>query len=92
MSLGGEAGFPSVDDPPVSSQGGPKEPTTRACSAQCTVDHEAPQTNQDFFHASCCARIWHFSSIQYFNPNRCIMCRHIITTLKHMLSRGHALT
>ena len=48
MSQGGEAGSQSVDNTPVFSQGGPKEPTTRARSTQCTVDHEAPQTNLRF--------------------------------------------
>ena len=30
--------------------------------------------------------------IEYFDQNGCIMCRHIITTLQHMLSRGYAST
>ena len=68
------------------------ESTSQTHSMQCTVDHEAPWTNRDFFHASCCVGVWHFSSIKYFNGNKCIMCGHIIATLKHMLSREHAST
>ena len=79
MSLG-ERQVLRLDNPLVFGRDGSKEPTCWTCSTQCTVDHEAPQT--DFFHALCCARIWHFSSIEYFNQNRCIVCRRIIATLE----------
>ena len=92
MSPGERQVLWSVNNTPVFSQGGPKEPTTRAYSKQHTVDHEAPRTNLGFFHASCCARVWHYSSIEYFNRNRCIVCGHLVTTLKCMLSREHAPT
>ena len=48
MSLGAEAGSPSLDNPPVFGRDGPKEPTSQTRSAQCTVDHEASQTEISF--------------------------------------------
>ena len=57
MTLGGETGFMSLNNPPVLGQDGPKEPTSWTHSAQHAVHHEAPQTNRDFLHASYCTGV-----------------------------------